>query len=989
MVVRLSVVGALVLAMACSEQFEDVGRTQQAIIECNSTTIGQPCDTDDTGCTLEVCVQIGADVECQFQENQDDGTVCESDGMPCTADTCNASGACTHSQLPVGTICSDGLFCTTGETCDAAGVCGPGAPNCVDGNDCTMDVCDEALNTCDNPPLTGQTCEDGNACTTGETCNPGGQCVGGTPASCDDGNDCTDDSCNGATGCTNVASAAGTGCEDGLFCSTGDSCDGAGTCNSGGLNCLDGNPCTSDTCDESMRTCVNTVLANEPCDDNNTCTSGDVCNGAGVCAGAGLADGATCTSAGGCELAGTCTSGVCGGTSPAPDGTSCDDGDACTNTDECTSGACAGAAETCADSDDCTLDGCEAATGCVFEPILGCFGDPDAGVPADAGAGDAAGTNDAGSGFAGDLGGGGGCSTHSAPGTGTLVLMVIALLCFGLRRRGWFAAVFVALLATGATDAHAQSFDAEIFRPATSSNGFFTQDGATVLDRNVFNLGLAFSASQDPLVMRDPATGEPLMNGSVVSSRVGASLVAGIGLLGKLELGIAVPLTVAQDGELDLVRPGESLSGAGLGDVRALAKVKLFGSGALRVALAGTLILPTGDAEGFSGGRTAAFEPKLIMAIHSGGLAVALNAGYRVRGKSQVANLIVDDELTVGVGASVRLVPRKLWAIAEGYVIAGVQGDGEEREMPAEMIVGGRYAISSDWQVQAGIGFGVTRGYGAPTTRGVFSFAYAPQRPAPKRLAPIKKVIVKRPPPPEPEPPKDSDGDGLFDDKDKCPNNPEDFDKWQDEDGCPDPDNDGDKIADKDDQCPNEAEVVNGIKDKDGCPDKGLIVLIKDRIILEERVLFDKQRARVKSRARPVLRAIIKLWNQNPKWKSMIIEGHADQRGTVKFNQWLSEQRAKNVRKALLRYGFPSEKPITPIGFGKSKPRDTGTSLKAHQRNRRVEFVIFTGNDKTKVIDPTKVKVPVGGEVVPAPGSPPTPKQPDSTKSPTTPGSGQ
>jgi outer membrane protein OmpA-like peptidoglycan-associated protein len=61
---------------------------------------------------------------------------------------------------------------------------------------------------------------------------------------------------------------------------------------------------------------------------------------------------------------------------------------------------------------------------------------------------------------------------------------------------------------------------------------------------------------------------------------------------------------------------------------------------------------------------------------------------------------------------------------------------------------------------------------------------------------------------------KDSDGDGIPDDIDRCPLDPEDFDGFQDEDGCPDPDNDGDGIVDKVDACPN----TPGPIENRGCP---------------------------------------------------------------------------------------------------------------------------------------------------------------------------
>jgi len=68
-----------------------------------------------------------------------------------------------------------------------------------------------------------------------------------------------------------------------------------------------------------------------------------------------------------------------------------------------------------------------------------------------------------------------------------------------------------------------------------------------------------------------------------------------------------------------------------------------------------------------------------------------------------------------------------------------------------------------------------------------------------------------------PEP--DNDGDGIDDTVDECPDLAEDFDGFQDEDGCPDLDNDGDGIPDVDDRCPNEPEDFDGFEDSDGCPD--------------------------------------------------------------------------------------------------------------------------------------------------------------------------
>ena len=65
----------------------------------------------------------------------------------------------------------------------------------------------------------------------------------------------------------------------------------------------------------------------------------------------------------------------------------------------------------------------------------------------------------------------------------------------------------------------------------------------------------------------------------------------------------------------------------------------------------------------------------------------------------------------------------------------------------------------------------------------------------------------------------DVDGDGIKNDDDSCPEEAEDKDEFEDEDGCPDPDNDQDGVLDADDKCPTEPEDADGFEDADGCPD--------------------------------------------------------------------------------------------------------------------------------------------------------------------------
>jgi outer membrane protein OmpA-like peptidoglycan-associated protein len=87
---------------------------------------------------------------------------------------------------------------------------------------------------------------------------------------------------------------------------------------------------------------------------------------------------------------------------------------------------------------------------------------------------------------------------------------------------------------------------------------------------------------------------------------------------------------------------------------------------------------------------------------------------------------------------------------------------------------------------------------------------------SPPALCSERKFVMEEPKPA----PGDQDGDGYPDDVDKCPTKPENFQGFEDEDGCPDdPDTDGDGIPDSRDQCELLAEDKDGFLDEDGCPD--------------------------------------------------------------------------------------------------------------------------------------------------------------------------
>ena len=137
--------------------------------------------------------------------------------------------------------CTDNNLCNGIETCVAT-VCQPGTSLvCNDGNGCTNDSCNPTsgcVTTNNSNP-----CSDGDACTANDTCS-GGVCISGAPANCNDSNVCTNDSCNVSTGCVHANNSAS--CSDSSLCTTGDVCSG-GTCGGTPVICPGGQSCNPGT----------------------------------------------------------------------------------------------------------------------------------------------------------------------------------------------------------------------------------------------------------------------------------------------------------------------------------------------------------------------------------------------------------------------------------------------------------------------------------------------------------------------------------------------------------------------------------------------------------------------------------------------------------------------------------------------------------------------------------------------------------------------
>jgi outer membrane protein OmpA-like peptidoglycan-associated protein len=195
----------------------------------------------------------------------------------------------------------------------------------------------------------------------------------------------------------------------------------------------------------------------------------------------------------------------------------------------------------------------------------------------------------------------------------------------------------------------------------------------------------------------------------------------------------------------------------------------------------------------------------------------------------------------------------------------------------------------------------------------------------------------------------DKDGDGYPDATDQCPNAAEDFDNFEDNDGCPDPDNDEDGILDNVDDCKEEPEDMDGDKDTDGCPDDAKIVFTGKRIVALEKIQFATGSTRILPTSMPIVEAVADVLKKNPKLEVLEVGGHADERGDDTMNLNLTNGRAKSVLQALVQRGIAADR-LRSIGYGEYCPIDDRSVAEAWEKNRRVEFkVLITSGAPTGV----------------------------------------
>ena len=102
---------------------------------------------------------------------------------------------------------------------------------------------------------------------------------------------------------------------------------------------------------------------------------------------------------------------------------------------------------------------------------------------------------------------------------------------------------------------------------------------------------------------------------------------------------------------------------------------------------------------------------------------------------------------------------------------------------------------------------------------------------------------------------------------------------------------------------------------------------------VKDRVFFATNESVLTTAARETLRKQAAWLRKNAKI-TIVLEGHADERGTREYNLALGERRANAAKDYLMTYGISSNR-ISVLSYGKERPVDSGSNPLAWSKNRR------------------------------------------------------
>jgi OmpA-OmpF porin, OOP family len=401
--------------------------------------------------------------------------------------------------------------------------------------------------------------------------------------------------------------------------------------------------------------------------------------------------------------------------------------------------------------------------------------------------------------------------------------------------------------------------DLHLYRPAVDARGFFSVNGATVLPHKGFSFGLVLDYGHG-LMPLNPGHGTDYM----VDHALQGTFNFNFGLFDRVVLGLTAPVVLNWGRAVTDIGPGgianydaNGLTAQALGGVALHAKFMILPpTSVIGLAIVAQGGIGIGETANFATEPGFFYWPQVVVEKQFGEtniVRLGLNAGFRghtgpnaVFGLGKDGQAILTSGLfeygnlgTAGFAAAIRFSD-KFDLTAETYATYLVGGGSDSKQrLSAEAIGGFKIFVQKNSYLFLAGGIGYTPGFQSADQRAMLGFFFeplnedrdhdgipdevdqCPDEPEDKDGVEDTDGCIDEEPKEEPIKVRtgDSDGDGILDVQDQCPNKAEDLDGWYDKDGCPEDDNDKDGIPDDKDACMNVAEDKDNWKDDDGCPE--------------------------------------------------------------------------------------------------------------------------------------------------------------------------
>ncbi len=423
---------------------------------------------------------------------------------------------------------------------------------------------------------------------------------------------------------------------------------------------------------------------------------------------------------------------------------------------------------------------------------------------------------------------------------------------------GWgiraFSALIGSVILTTASLGSAQqqnvprdtSFNIQLFKPAPGPLNFFAIESPELGDDMKPSVNVMLMYQRRPFSIYNcnennecsdeeevtDAQGNTLGTIHAVDNLLTMDILGAFNFLEYFQAGLALPLTVFQNGQgfdpvydnasgNNWLEPGEDYSTVfAPGDLRIHVKGRFLGKDrkdGITLAVSAYMALPLFEWIGYGqeesennsygyGGDAfiSGSVPRLLLGYRIGKFRTAVNAGMYFRKKAKILNAEVGHLVEFGGAAGYTVIPEvELVAELYGNKTINSANFSDTESSSLLFLAGGQFRLS-DFTIHAAGGGGILSGLGVPQFQFLLGMGWAPQKG--KEKEPVGNAM-------------DPDMDGIDNTLDKCPDQPEDLDEFEDEDGCPEFDNDNDGIKDGYDSCPNDAEDKDNFRDDDGCPD--------------------------------------------------------------------------------------------------------------------------------------------------------------------------